>query len=473
MVMSKNKWFIIGAALVIVVLTAVVTFFIVKDNAVPQVTKEVEKYEVTRELNTFLTQNDTPPSSMMISPATQKWWDYHAEYNQFFVKVAHLNFKDFSEGAKYVATTVSMGEGYENSASVGLNSMFIMYENNEAAAEAHAKIPESIPRLLHKNMILFAAQGNIVDLNYTYDEFDDSKTFLDDEDIIVDDKSVWLFSFKEFMQSQQVGTNDSEKERMKDVLKALLNTDSNTFDFQWVATSADGLKWDGQLYNFDSSKLNNLGQEYLNNFITTLDGTRTWTDSNGESYTYKKTGEPTMNDDVADRQLNQSNLRYNMSIQTPNVVLDWNYQNTPPDVRKEEGMKEIKPLPQGDGIYRLNIPSLNGFLGMLSHDASSYPSYYMYESATFTLLDTDGKFTLEFTPIVFNTDDAEHEDVKAAGERLHEEYEVQKSAAEAENEALAAEVAALEEEERAAADAQVAEEIAQADAENENTEPVS
>lgn len=249
--MKRKNIIIIAATTVIVLVAGFLTWFFINSNQEPKLEEEFYNSQVGSSLDEITTVDGKKSATMMVAPATEKWWLTLLGYTTN-VDLFDMPFSDISDGATYVAYTNSQGKKYVNYAVIGMPTSYIIYEDEAKAKAAADKLYELGTFTFEQagNFIIFNNIGAFSDVDFSLAEFEKQKDFVSDKNLIVEDKALVIFNVGDFSNMYKNYLDDYDKETY-DTLMAMFGATEETY---WTGTSSDGLTWDGKFSNLQLDK---------------------------------------------------------------------------------------------------------------------------------------------------------------------------------------------------------------------------
>lgn len=373
----KNKRpFILWAAvgLVVVLIAGFLTFILLK----PSETQQNVSSKTFEMVTGAVTVNKVKPASIVVTPATQDWWNKLANFTSNS-EIAKVDYNALKDGAVYNAFTTSKGKKFKGYSSFGLPTTFIVYSDAKKAEAANAKVDASIDHVLAGNMLLFLPTGAFSDVDYALAQYKDAVK-LNASDLNLDNQAMWQINVKEF---NSIYLQGRKKEDVKTYNEFLTKIGVNE-DTGWVGYSKDGLSWDGNVVN--GSLASAVSLRDLNAFLSA-------------QIAYLKTdGSLTYGQDVPPEN-EQSGIVYpRQSMLTNCCMIVSNNSETIGELLPDNSSDKItgKPLAKSEGVYQVQIYS-NKFLALMMGDTTAYP-VWGFDKVTFTVKDASGKSNITLTP---------------------------------------------------------------------------
>lgn len=379
--MSKKAKLAILITAVILVIAIVVTVIITlpkNDNSKLETLKKATTYS---EISKAVTVSNIKPGSVVIAPATDKWWKSLKQFSSN-TDLEKVDFNKVSKGATYVAYSNSNGIQYAATDTLGLSTTFVAYGTEKAATEASKALGETLPVVAKGNLLLFIPQGAFSDVDYSLKENKDKiKIKLDTSDIDLNGQAVWRIDFDDFAKTYTQDKNALDIDVYNTTLKMLGVTKGT----EWLGYSKDGLNWSGKFYTQDNEyKLSSPNKiiAYLNNQIAFLkqDG----------SYAYG------MNNTIPEDEQTGVILP-RQSIVTSYMRISDNKSSSGGILDKESGkVIKGKALPKSEGIYQVEIEPNSWLSFMMNADTSS--DYTKFSKMTLTITDEKGNSKIALEP---------------------------------------------------------------------------
>lgn len=379
--MSKKAKLAILITAVILVIAIVVTVIITlpkNDNSKLETLKKATTYS---EISKAVTVSNIKPGSVVIAPATDKWWKSLKQFSSN-TDLEKVDFNKVSKGATYVAYSNSNGIQYAATDTLGLSTTFVAYGTEKAATEASKALGETLPVVAKGNLLLFIPQGAFSDVDYSLKENKDKiKIKLDTSDIDLNGQAVWRIDFDDFAKTYTQDKNALDIDVYNTTLKMLGVTKGT----EWLGYSKDGLNWSGKFYTQDNEyKLSSPNKiiTYLNNQIAFLkqDG----------SYAYG------MNNTIPEDEQTGVILP-RQSIVTSYMRISDNKSSSGGILDKESGkVIKGKALPKSEGIYQVEIEPNSWLSFMMNADTSS--DYTKFSKMTLTITDEKGNSKIALEP---------------------------------------------------------------------------
>lgn len=239
--MSKNKVILIVVSVLAVV--AVVAGGILWSLKPVTVQERLESSNTYQALDTILSVDGKKPVSLIIAPAEKQWWDTLLDFNSN-VEVDGVDFESVSNGANYVAYTISQGKDFEQQGDFGLGTTFIFYSTDELATDAGTRL-SNVSYFVKDNVLAFITPGAFSDVDYDFATFYQSETEVNLEDLNLNGQAIMQINFQGFSDAYLDGY-PAEKTEVYNNFTSLLGISPES---GWVGYSNDGLTWEGQFYN--------------------------------------------------------------------------------------------------------------------------------------------------------------------------------------------------------------------------------
>lgn len=377
--MKRKNIIIIAITTVIVLVAGLLTWFIVGSNQKPKIEEEFYNSQVGSSLDEITTVDGNKSATMMVAPATEKWWLTLLGYSTN-VDLFDVPFSDISDGATYVAYSNSQGKEYVNYAVLGMPTSYIVYED-EAKAKAASEKLYNLSKFTFEqagNFIIFNNIGAFSDVDFSLNEFKKQKDFVSDSNLIVEDKALVIFNVGDFSKMYKNYLDDYDKDTY-DTLLAMFGATEETY---WTGTSSDGLTWKGQFSNLQLDKTES--PVTISKFLME------------KSYFLSKDGEILPGSEATDS--NQAGTifsRQSTLMSSGTLTIKSRHEAVDYTEEKETGIGT--PLTEKEPIYQIKA-DLNKLLSNLG----SFELEFLFTSFKTVQVDitgVNGESTITFTPL--------------------------------------------------------------------------
>lgn len=371
----SKKTIILSSIAVGLLVTIIVGYFIF---LAPKSQEDQLEESTTYEMITGLTSiNGIEPSSTVIAPASQKWWDSLLLFSSNQT-LDELDYSTLSNNAKYIAFTNSPGDSYKIYAKLGMSTTFIVYNTSEDAREAGRSLSPTTPSFVRANLLMLLPEGARSDVDYAITQFTNSTAVIEDSDLSLDDNAVWQINFADF---SNMYTNGETQEDI-DVFENTSIMLGIASEAGWIGTSTDGLNWDGKLVNSATN--------------TVPDPTNIMAYLSSQLGYLLKDGTVASPDLVTEE--NQTGVIYQrQSLLTSYMLISNNEEVAGGLTDYDTGeIDKGEVLPESEGILQIET-SPNAFFGLMMAKTSIY-AVTDFSNVIFTIEDADGTSNIKLTP---------------------------------------------------------------------------
>lgn len=378
MPLNKKNFLILGGAILGVVVLAITLVLIFLQ---PSGTASKLESSTFKNITNAVTVSEDPPASIVVAPATDKWWGNLLAFS--VNPLSDVNFNEIDDKAIYVAYTLSSGKEFQSYQAIGLPTHFIVYEDNASAVRASQKIGTDYDHVVADNMLLFVPMGAYSDVDYALEQFDKISSTSEASDLNLQDEAMWQINIGQFNKIYLEGKKEEDVKTVKEFIALMGLTDKSS----WVGYSGDGLNWDGKLSNTSIAEVPSAEsvEKFLmsQQFFINPDGTLI-TDENSDKLEAGASGIP-----------RQSLVLSCCLIVSDNKTTIGNLTSS-----SDGALIESKPLKEKEGLLKIEILS-NQWLSLMVNNTNVYP-VSQFDKVDVVLKNMSGDISIKLAPLKIN-----------------------------------------------------------------------
>lgn len=370
--MSKKKLYTIIGAVIVTIAVVLTTILLIKN---PNGTPELQKTEVGKQIQSVLTVDNRPASTIVVAPATEKWWNNLTSTLPEDQLSDQVTWDGLKKNALYISTAVSGGGTYNDYYKFNLSTLIVAYDTKEATNKVASELPLGTNYLVSNNLLLFTPNEAFSDLDYALDAYESTQDRIKTDDIVLKDKALMTIDLRAMVDNLIVKQETKEE-------KQFLTDFGKLFDLEvgasWVGMSPDGITWDGQFYGVKKLPSTKEINDVFFSTVRAVDGDKVM-----------KPEEITDPEWSGFLEENQYRALTAMSVRTNEQVVGMASVTA-----GAPGITGPGLLPKDEGIYQIQF-AVNNFIALVQNRHMTYP-YTNAGVITITLLDKGGKSTIVF-----------------------------------------------------------------------------
>lgn len=261
--MTKRKLVIIISAAVATLVAVVVGVMLGVANSTPN--HESVKQESFKEMEKLLTsENEVPPTSMVVTPSTEKWWDTMFPFRGS-VQYERVSYKALEKDSTKLIFSNSNPESYEAFDVFQMPTAAIVYKTEDAAKnalEALSANSDYAGVTQVKNLVILHPEGSYADEELTTGALEKGLTKESFESWgVKEGQAYWYLNLSAFKESYSDSIEKKEDKEIFNELSKKVGIGENTY---WVGTSTDASEWDGRFYGVN---LKDFSPTAINSYI--------------------------------------------------------------------------------------------------------------------------------------------------------------------------------------------------------------
>lgn len=243
---KENRPKIIGIAVALaVVIVGIIVAVVVSMNIAQE-----KRTSVAGAIEIFTTVDGVPPASVMIAPASDKWWNNVLQYTSNR-NLDNVKYGSIANGAKNIAYSTSKGGQYKSIGALGVPTTYVIYDTVDNASAAEKLMTAAgIQTYLYENVLVFITEGAFSDVDYTLASLKDKET--NTIKPINLSEAKWTINFGNFKELYSATFAKPEDVLTFEAFTSSLGISNDT---TWEGTSSDGLTWNGKVNNFNAGSV--------------------------------------------------------------------------------------------------------------------------------------------------------------------------------------------------------------------------
>lgn len=371
--MTKKKLYALIAGGIAVVLAIATTIVLVVTNNTN--TPQLEKTEVGKQIQSVLTVDNRPASTIAIAPATEKWWTTLTSTLPEGQLSEEVKWDLVSKNASYISSTVSGGGSYDDYYKYNLNTLIVAYKTVEDLNKVAEKLPPGASYLVSNNLLLFTPGEAFSDLDYALDAYESTQERIAEDDIKLDDEALLTIDLRAMVDNLIIKQPEQDE---KDFLNKFADLFGLEVGASWVGKSPDGITWEGEFHGLNKLPTTKEVDDLFYSTVKAVDG--------------DKIISP---DEITDPEWggfieeHQYRALVAMAIRTNDKSIGMASVTA-----GGPGVTGPGVLPKEEGVYEIQF-AVNNFLALVQDRHMTYP-YTNAGVVTITLKDAGGKSTIKF-----------------------------------------------------------------------------
>lgn len=261
--MTKRKLVIVISSVVaaLAVVAGGIFFGIASNTPSHPAVKQTTFKEITGLLTS---KNEIPPSSMIVTPATQEWWDTMFPFRGS-VQYERVSFTALEPDAMNMIFSNSSAASYEAFDVFQVPTVTFVYKDEKAAERAYNALLSNSDYAgitLVKNLLVLHPEASYAENELTLGALKNGLSASDLEAWGVEgDKAYWYLNLTAFVDTYELTIEGKEDKAIFGELASQLGIGDNTY---WVGSSKDAAEWDGKFYGLD---IRNFSPAGLNTYL--------------------------------------------------------------------------------------------------------------------------------------------------------------------------------------------------------------